>query len=511
MGTTITDSPPLLPPDISYKDYTRRRVFGSEQEYSISIINEKGRPFYLRSEDLDHGKFWRFTDGKLARFLPNGCRVYIDTGQHQEYASPEVSDPWRAMIYDQVGDYIISRYLEPTNKSHKLRIFKHNADSNGNFYGSHESYSLAPIDMNYLAFATTTYLTTRIIFTGSGLLDDEGNYFISQKGNSINTEKSVNTIKEKPIFNTRDEPLADKDKYKRLHVVSGDASISQFSSLAKLGITGLILDMLEDKKLPLLEISDPLNAFKTISSDLEFKQKYTVTKRKLEHGLLNYSDNHKNITSYEGIDELTAIDIQRIYQKTADDLYKGRDRLTDYLIEYWDFILSALSLDYKILSKHLDWVIKKNLIDEYKNKHPDRIDKCLLINLRYHEIGEGGLFHILESEGEVETILSSDEIEPYIETPPHDTRARIRGWIASINNNHILNTSNLNHNHFFIIKDIDWHWFRYQTKDKGICICPYPYNEGNKCVNFKCTLQKLDDPLDAYEGLESKLLNGKRI
>ncbi len=504
MGNNGTSRPDLLPPKLSSENYSRPRVFGSEQEYGVVVTDAGGVPLPLKD---NHGNFWRFVEGDISRFLSNGCRVYLDTGYHPEYASPEVSDPLRAVGYDQAGDLIIPNYIEPKNNFQKLRFFKHNTDSHGHFYGSHESYSLDPTKMDYLAFAIIPFLTSRSIITGSGFFNKKGKYFISQKGGGINKRESLNTTEEKPIFNTRDEPLANSGKYQRLHVVSGDANMSQISSLMKFGATALILDLLEDENLPLLEITNPVLTFKNISSDLEFKQKYKVDRFKLKHGLFNKANNYGNrsLIVYECNKEMTAIDIQRVYQKAAEESYKGRDPLTDYILKYWDFILNALSSDYTILDRTLDWVIKKRLIDQYKRKYPDRMDKCLLINLRYHEIGKEGLFHMLQSEGEVETILSSDKIEFYAETPPHDTRARIRGWAASIKDTGILRITNPANNSFFMVKEVYWDWFRYKTKsNNGLCSCP-----DHKCANFVCITQKLDDPLDAYEGLESKLLNGK--
>ncbi len=500
MGNNGTNSPDLLPPKLSSEDYSRKRVIGSEQEYGVVVTDAGGVPLPLKE---NHGNFWRFVDGNTSRFLPNGCRVYLDTGHHPEYASPEVSDPLRAVGYDQAGDLIIPNYIEPKNNFQKLRFFKHNTDSHGHFYGSHESYSLTPTNMDYLAFATIPFLITRIIFTGSGFFDNEGNYFISQKGVGINRRESLDTTKEKPIFNTRDEPLANKYKYQRLHVVSGDANRAQISSLMKFGTTALILDMLEDKKLPLLEISAPVWTFKNISSDLGFKQKYKVDRFKLKNNLFTNSKYYRDLIDHEGTYGGTAIDIQRVYQKAAEKSYKGRrDSLTDYIIGYWDFILNALSSDYTILDRTLDWVIKKNLIDQYKHKYPDRMDKCHLINLRYHEIGEEGLFHMLQSEGKVETILSSDKIESYTETPPHDTRARIRGWAAGIKDIGILRIADPASKSFFTVKEVSWNWFTYKTKsNNGICSCP-----DHNCANSRCITQMLGDPLDACEGLESILL-----
>src|SRR3989344_4671703 len=299
--------------------YSRRRIMGSEQEYGVM------------------GN-WFIRDGP---FLSNGSLLRIDC-MHPEYASAEASNPLDAVIYDKAGERIVQTKIKGVG----VRLFKNNRDLEGNSFASHESYSLNRRSFNSIISATLPFFTSRIIFAGSGFINNYGEYELSQKAGVTKFEVCLSTTAEKGILNTRDQPLANPSKYMRLHVVSGDGNMSEPALFLKFGTTGLVLDLLEDKKLKPFTLENALDAFHDISKDLSFRKRYAVEKN----------------------GEMTAVEIQRVYQEAAEKSYRGRDEMTDDILDRWKFVLDSLDENPMVLDRWMDWAIKKRLIDSYIEK-----------------------------------------------------------------------------------------------------------------------------------------------
>lgn len=357
-------------------NYTRRRVIGTEQEFGI---------WPVKSYDLLRG------------FVENGGRVYSCSGGHPEYASPEASNPVDAVIYSKAGELLMQRELDK-----EFQLFKNVSDGHGETYASHESYSLKRMPMNKLKGFLIPFLTTRIIYAGAGGIN--GQYIISQRTNGGMKGVSGN---QQTIFNERDESLTHDSGIMRLHVTCGDANMSEIAEFLKLGTTALILDLIEDEKLNNLHLESAADTFREISRDLKLKEKFRTS---------------------EG--DMTAIELQRYYQQTANSAYRGRDDITDDVLARWEHVLNTLEQDPMKLTGWLDWVTKKNLIDSYMAKNGKSLTDSAVrnIDLQYHEVNrDTGLFYKLQSRGLVERLVTDEQIEHAVDNPPEDTRAWIRG------------------------------------------------------------------------------------
>jgi proteasome accessory factor A len=437
------------PTTSSNPEYSRKRVMGSEQEYGIWI-----------KESGNGG--WGF---KRSGFLENGGLLLEDCG-HPEYASPEASNPLDAVLFDKAGELIVSRLV----KANDPKLFKHNRDSRGNSFASHESYSLARTNFQSLVDATLPFFATRIIFAGSGFINDEGKYELSQKAGVTRYDVCEGTDGKKAIFNTRDEPLADPEKYMRLHVVSGDANMSEPALFLKFGTTGLVADLFEDKKLRLFKLENAVDTFHRISRDTNFERKYNVG----------------------GNGEMSAIEIQRFYQEAAESAYRGRDDVTDDILNRWKFVLDNLEEDPMVLDRWLDWTIKKGLIDSYRQKTGKSLGDAAVrnIDLQYHDVDRsGGLFYKLQDSGMVDRLVSDSQIEYATQNPPQDTRARVRGVIVA--------QEGLQE------KKVGWDFIQYRSKDRKMLQkceeCPI-----KDCAQYEHRVEqvKLKDPLNNYEEVE---------
>src|SRR3989344_5895266 len=461
--------------------YSRKRIMGSEQEYGILV---KCR-FYERAREgmcshYGNDGCWGLKDGDRS-FQRNGGFLYVDCG-HPEYASPETSNPLDAVLYDKAGELLVQRKV----RGNEVRLFKNNRDSQGNSFASHESYSLSRAnlilaDFDSIINTTLPFFISRIIFAGSGFINQRGKYEISQRAGVTKNEISGRATDSRGIFNTKDDPLMNGNKYARLHVINGDANRSEPALFLKFGTMGLVLDLFEDKKLQPFGVIDGLDAFHRISCDLSFSERYGVR--------------------FQG--EMTAIEIQRVYQEAAEAAYRGRDEMTDDILNRWKFVLDSLQGNPMSLDRWLDWVIKKKLIDSYMARTGKGLNDTAVrnIDLQYHEVNrQTGLFYMLQSRGLVDRMLTDEQIEHAVEHPPEDTRARFRGAIVSRDD--------------IPEKQIGWDYLYYsdtpdekrrkeleKRREEGRCNCSSCI-QGTGIINRKIGL---GDPFDNYLGLEDRL------
>jgi len=352
--------------------------------------------------------------------LVNGARFYVDHA-HPEYSCPEVTNIRDLVIHEKAGERVLEMARREANAllpdGTQMLIYKNNSDRKGNSYGSHENYlmdrrtSFKQIVENLMPF-----FVTRQVYTGAGKVGSENrghpcNYQISQRSDFFETEVALDTMVKRPIINTRDEPHADREKYRRLHVIVGDANLSEYTIYLRSGTTALVLSMIEDGAITKnLSLRDPVRSLRETSHDPTCKKELLL-------------DNGKR---------MTAVQIQQEYLEMALKYVDGReiDSLTQDVLEKWQYVLGCLERDPMELDGQIDWVMKKALMEGFMERKSLGWDspKVEMLDLQYHDLRpEKGLYYILERQGKAERIVTDDEINAAILAPPDDTRAYFRG------------------------------------------------------------------------------------
>jgi Pup amidohydrolase len=354
--------------------------------------------------------------------LPNGARYYVDHA-HPEYSTPECLSPRELVTHDKAGERVLERSLEvvaldlPSTPT--LSIYKNNSDGKGNSYGTHENYLVdRATPFADIVRDLTPFFVSRQIFTGAGKVgleaqwDDRGRHVfqLTQRADFFETEVGLETTLKRPIINTRDEPHADPEKYRRLHVIVGDANLCEVATFLKVGTTAIVLKMIEDGFLPDFSLVNPVAAIHEVSRDVSLSAQVALT-------------DGRRMTALQLQSEY--LEIARKYVDREDDTAENRE-----VLERWETVLEALGSDPRSLSAQLDWVAKLRLLDGYRER--DGLSwsdpKLRAIDLQYHDVRrERGLYHRLERAGKIERLTTDDEIERAVMEPPDDTRAFFRG------------------------------------------------------------------------------------
>ncbi|MGH3936549.1 MAG: Pup--protein ligase, partial [Pseudonocardiaceae bacterium] len=356
-------------------------------------------------------------------FLRNGSRLYLDVGSHPEYATAECDDLAQLVTHDKAGERILEdllvdaeRRLADEGIGGDIFLFKNNTDSAGNSYGCHENYCVARAgEFSRIADVLLPFLVTRQLVCGAGkvLQTPRGAVFcLSQRAEHIWEGVSSATTRSRPIINTRDEPHADAERYRRLHVIVGDSNMSEVTTLLKVGTANLVLEMVEEGvAFRDFTLDNPIRAIREISHDLTGRRGVRLA----------------------GGREASALDIQREYYTRAAEhvARRGSDPLTDRVMELWDRTLGAVEQeDLSLIDREIDWAIKHRLVERYRSKH--RMDlsnpRIAQLDLAYHDIRRGrGLFDLLQRKALVDRVTDDGEIEAAKDTPPATTRAKLRG------------------------------------------------------------------------------------
>ncbi len=400
-----------------------KRIFGLENEYGVTCALRGQRR--LSPDEVARYLFRRVVSwGRSSNvFLENGARLYLDVGSHPEYATPECDSVAELVAHDKAGERILEQLLFSADQ--RLReegirgnvyLFKNNTDSAGNSYGCHENYlTLRSDDIGRWAEVLIPFLVSRQIYAGSGKVLQTARgamYCMSQRAEHIWEGVSSATTRSRPIINTRDEPHADAEKYRRLHVIVGDSNMSEYATYLKVGAASILLRMMEDKNIVLrdMTLENPIRAIREISHDISCRRKV-----KLANGR-----------------EISALDIQKEYLSKAIKFAEKRDLgpVEIKALEMWEHCVSTIETDPLLLNRECDWVIKYHLIEAYRSKHQINLShpKVALIDLQYHDVSkERGLFYRLQGRGMVERTCSDEDIDIAIESPPQTTRARLRG------------------------------------------------------------------------------------
>ncbi|MGH9247489.1 MAG: Pup--protein ligase [Acidimicrobiales bacterium] len=400
-----------------------RRIFGLENEYGVTCTLRGQRR--LSPDEVARYLFRRVVSwGRSSNvFLANGARLYLDVGSHPEYATPECDSILDLVTHDKAGERILEQLLASAEQRLReegirgvIYLFKNNTDSAGNSYGCHENYLTSRRDdFSHYAEVLIPFFVSRQIYAGAGkvLQTARGAMFcISQRAEHIWEGVSSATTRSRPIINTRDEPHADADRYRRLHVIVGDSNMSEYASFLKVGTTSILLRMLEDPSVVLrdMTLENPIRAIREISHDLTLRRRVRLANGR----------------------ELSALGIQTEYLNRAlryRDL-KGLSPLEDRALVMWEHCLTMLERDPFALARECDWVIKHNLVESYRAKHgvPLSHPRVALLDLQYHDVNrDRGVFYKLQGRDLVDRVCTDDAIDRAIEEPPQTTRARLRG------------------------------------------------------------------------------------
>jgi proteasome accessory factor A len=401
----------------------QRRIFGIETEFGVTCTFHGQRR--LSPDEVARYLFRRVVSwGRSSNvFLRNGSRLYLDVGSHPEYATAECDDLAQLVTHDKAGERILEdllvdaeRRLADEGIGGDIFLFKNNTDSAGNSYGCHENYLVARAgEFSRIADVLLPFLVTRQLVCGAGkvLQTPRGAvYCLSQRAEHIWEGVSSATTRSRPIINTRDEPHADAERYRRLHVIVGDSNMSEVTTLLKVGTANLVLEMVEEGvAFRDFTLDNPIRAIREISHDLTGRRGVRLA----------------------GGREASALDIQREYYLRAVDhiARRGSDPLTDRVMELWDRTLSAVERqDLSLIDREIDWAIKHRLVERYRTKHRMELSnpRIAQIDLAYHDIRRGrGLFDLLQRKALVDRVTDDGEIEAAKDTPPATTRAKLRG------------------------------------------------------------------------------------
>jgi proteasome accessory factor A len=431
------------------------KVMGTEIEYGITVRNDRdfdpisscvllvnayreehsGKILWdydqenpladARGFQVDGEKYTPNQQENIARnkTLVNGARYYVDHA-HPEYSCPEVTNARDLVVHEKAGERVVELSRREANTllpaGAEMLIHKNNSDRKGNSYGSHENYLMdRRTSFKQIVEHLMPFFVTRQVFTGAGKVGSENrahpcDYQLSQRSDFFETEVALDTMVKRPIINTRDEPHADREKYRRLHVIVGDSNMSESTIYLRNGVTALVLSMIEDGAIDRnLSLRDPVRAIKEVSHDPTCRREID-----LDRG-----------------GKASAVQVQFEYLELAQRYAGGsEDPMTRDLLERWQRTLESLQRDPMELSTEIDWVIKKAMIESFmERKGLDWEDpKVQMLDLQYHDLRrDRGLYYLLERQGKVERIVTDKEIAEAVWEPPVDTRAYFRGRCLS--------------------------------------------------------------------------------
>jgi proteasome accessory factor A len=401
-----------------------RRIFGIENEYGVTCTFRGQRR--LSPDEVARYLFRRVVSwGRSSNvFLRNGSRLYLDVGSHPEYATPECDSVFDLVTHDKAGERLLEglvvdaeRRLRDEGIAGDVYLFKNNTDSAGNSYGCHENYLVGRHgEFGRLADVLIPFLVSRQIICGAGkvLQTPRGAvYSVSQRAEHIWEGVSSATTRSRPIINTRDEPHADAERFRRLHVIVGDSNMSETTTLLKVASTDLVLRMIEAGVVMRdLTMENPIRGIREFAHDMTGRRRVRLANGR----------------------EATALDIQAEYLGKARDFVDRRELHTpviDQTLDLWERALKAVeSGDLALVEREIDWVIKYTLIERYRAAHglPLNHPRVAQLDLAYHDINrDRGLYYLLERRRAVARVTNDLAVFEAKSMPPQTTRARLRG------------------------------------------------------------------------------------
>ncbi|MCF8604843.1 Pup--protein ligase [Gordonia sp. HY442] len=400
-----------------------RRIMGIETEFGVTCTSHGQRR--LSPDEVARYLFRRVVAwGRSSNvFLENGARLYLDVGSHPEYATAECDSVEQLIAHDRAGERILEDLMvDAENRladegiGGDLYLFKNNTDSAGNSYGCHENYLVSRVgEFGRVSDVLLPFLVTRQLICGAGkvlTVGQDSTMCLSQRADHIWEGVSSATTRSRPIINTRDEPHADAEKYRRLHVIVGDSNMSETTTMLKVGSALLVLEMIESGiSFHDFALDNPIRAIRDISHDVTGRREIRLA----------------------GGRTSTALAIQREYHARAVKHLENRtpDPVMDRVVDLWGRMLDAVeSDDFSGVDTEVDWVIKQKLFRRYQDKHGmDLSDpKIAQLDLAYHDIRRGrGVFDLLQRKGLAARVVTDEAIDAAVGTPPQTTRAKLRG------------------------------------------------------------------------------------
>jgi proteasome accessory factor A len=434
-GITVPSSPdfnPVLGSSLLINAYAAQAIKRVRWDYEEESPLRDARGFDLRTETGEGP-----ADGDLGLanvILTNGARYYVDHA-HPEYSTPECTNPRELVVHDRAGERILEesmkRAAEVMPIGERILIYKNNTDGKGTSYGTHENYLVdRAVPFARLVHDILPFFVTRQVFTGAGLLGGqapgkEGQYQISQRADFFEVEVGLETTLKRPIVNTRDEPHADPEKYRRLHVIIGDANMSQVATYLKLGTTAIVLKMIEDEAITEdFTFENSVQTLRAVSHDPACTATYSLRDGR----------------------SVRAVDVQWGFHEMAQKYFARHDPdpWTAEVMLRWDEVLSGIERDPMDLSGQVDWVAKYRLLDGYRTKNnlDWKDSKLRMMDLQYHDVRtDKGLAYLLERNGKLERIVDESDVQRAITDPPDDTRAYFRGSCLAKYSRHIAAAS----------------------------------------------------------------------
>ena len=402
----------------------QRRIYGIENEYGITCTVDGTRR--LSPDEVARYLFRKVVSwGRSSNvFLVNGARLYLDVGSHPEYATPECDSVRQVVTHDKAGERILEQLVASAEE--RLReegidgdvyLFKNNTDSANNSYGCHENYLTTRRDEQAeYDEVLIPFLVTRQIWAGAGKIYENARggagYSISQRAAHIWEGVSSATTRSRPIINSRDEPHADAELYRRLHVIVGDSNMSEYAAFLKVGSCGLLLRMLEEPNVVFrdMTLENPIRAIREISNDLTCRRPVRLASGR----------------------EMSALDIQREFLDRALRFVQHRETTPeeDQVLAMWQHCLDGIEEDPLSLNRECDWVAKYHLVEAFRSRHGLALSdpRVLLLDLQYHDVDRRrGLYYRMLERGLMERITTDREISIAVEEAPTTTRARLRG------------------------------------------------------------------------------------
>ena len=406
----------------AYQAATAARARRPRWDFEEENPLRDARGFDLAAETADSSQLTDEDLGLANVILTNGARLYVDHA-HPEYSAPECTNPRDAVIWDKAGERVMAEAAgraAATPGGQRIQLYKNNTDNKGASYGCHENYLMnRATPFADIVRHLTPFFVSRQVVCGAGRVGvgadgREDGFQISQRADFFEVEVGLETTLKRPIINTRDEPHADPDKYRRLHVIIGDANMSEISTFLKLGSTALVLAMIEDRFLAAdLSVESPVAELRAISHDPSLKH------------LVTLRDGRK----------MTAVQLQMEYlelaRKYAEDKYgTDVDEITADVLTRWEGVLTRLADDPMQTARELDWVAKLEILEGYRSR--DGLSwgdpRLQLVDLQYADVRlERGLYNRLAARGRITRLVSEADIARAVDDPPEDTRAYFRG------------------------------------------------------------------------------------
>jgi Pup amidohydrolase len=392
-------------------------------DYEVESPLRDARGFDLSAPTLHAPNDSELDDlGAANVILTNGARLYVDHA-HPEFSTPEVTTPRDVVVWDKAGERVMEEAAMRSATvpgAPRIQLYKNNVDGKGASYGAHENYLMArSTTFPSIVAGLTPFFVTRQVVCGAGRVGlgasgDEAGYQLSQRADYIEVEVGLETTLKRGIINTRDEPHADADKYRRLHVIIGDANMSEYSTLLKVGTAALVLDMIEKGvRFDELRLSEPVRSVHRISHDPSLKL------------LVDLADGRK----------MTALEVQRVYFEKAQKHVENTmgadvDEATAEVLQIWGEVLDDLDRDPMSTADRLDWTAKLRLLEGYRERDGLAWDapRLHLVDLQYTDVRMAkGLYNRLATRGSIKRLVTEEQVTAAMTAPPEDTRAYFRG------------------------------------------------------------------------------------